>query len=150
MSKLTFFRQARSDGGIRTGVEIDDTLLLHRFQEGSREDDPSIAWFVDVRFEGPQLPHEAEDARAFLLARRDVVASGLLQLADELKTTGIDADAWPLTRPLSDPEERVSAALVCSAIRRLDGREIAARLSDVAREWTMIIGELQAEAEWAR
>lgn len=150
MSNLTFFRQTRNDGGIRTGVEVDDTLLLHCFEEGNDEDDPSIAWFIDLRFEGPEFSHEAEGARAFLLDRQNMICSALAKLAEELNATGVDAGAWPLQRPLPAAGDGVSLTLVCSALRRLDGRHIGGRLTELASKWASIVSALPAEPQWVR
>lgn len=150
MSRLTFFQQARADGGMRTGVELDGALLLHRFDEGTADDDPGLTWFIDVSFEGQRLPHESEPAREFLLARESEIAAALTQLSGEISTTGIDAGAWPLHRRTSVPPDGVSMTLTCSAIRRLEGREIAGKLSDLARDWAPIIYALPAETELAR
>ena len=147
MSQITFFRQARADGGIRTGVELDGNLLLHRLDEGAADDDPGLIWFIDVGFEGEGLPHEAELVRDFLLGRKSETAAALAQFSDEISATGVDSGAWPLRRRVPDSAGGVSVTLTCSAIRRLEGREIASKLSDLARDWAAIVGDLPAETQ---
>ena len=150
MSQLTFFRQARADGGVRTGVELDGDLLLHRFEEGAAEDDPGLIWFIDVGFEGEGLPHGAEAVRDFLLARASEIASALAQMSDDISRTGVDSGAWPLRRRAPATTDGVSITLTCSAIRRLEGREIANKLSELARDWAAIVGDLPAETQLTR
>jgi hypothetical protein len=44
MSTTTFYRQARRDGGMRSGIDIDDNPAFMRFEEGRSEDfDPTPA-----------------------------------------------------------------------------------------------------------
>ena len=40
MPNLTFYRQARIDGGIRTGIELDEDTVFEYFEEGGSEPDP--------------------------------------------------------------------------------------------------------------
>ena len=53
MPNLTFYRQKRVDGGVRTGVELDGETVASLFEEGDPERDPALLWFVDLRCEGP-------------------------------------------------------------------------------------------------
>jgi len=41
MPTITFFRQARNDGGVRTGIEVEGQTVLSRF-EGEEADDPAL------------------------------------------------------------------------------------------------------------
>ena len=34
MPKLTFYRQGRADGAIRTGIELDDDTIFENYEEG--------------------------------------------------------------------------------------------------------------------
>ena len=53
MHELTFFRQARYDGGVRMGIELDgEVTLLIDFREGPPEeqDNPlgsALLWYVE-------------------------------------------------------------------------------------------------------
>ena len=149
MSQITFFRQARADGGIRTGVEIDGNLVLHRFDEGVYDEDPGLIWFIDLGFESQSLPREAEAVRDFLLARESETAAAIEQCSAEISATGIDSGAWPLRRRPPVSADGVSITLTCSAIRRLEGREIAKKLSELARDWAAIVGDLPVETQLA-
>jgi hypothetical protein len=132
MSTITFFRQARRDGGIRTGIDIDDRTVLSRFEAGGREDDPALLWYVDVRCAGPRLPRDVEAARQWLIRHEAAVRQALDALARQAPD-GVDASEWPL-----QTTKRLAGATVtvaCSAVRRVEAREMAAVLRDVAEHW---------------
>jgi hypothetical protein len=148
MGKLAFYRQARIDGGMRTGVDYDDTPLLHEFAPGSDDNDPALVWYVDIEFEGDSLPSSADDVRRWLVRHARAVAESLRVVADEL-VAGIDVAVWPLKRSLGDLPRSVHATLSCSAMRRIDSREIGRRLRELADEWRQIIRGLPAMQEAA-
>ena len=53
--ELSFYRQKRQDGGIRTAVTVDGDTVLHRFQPGEGASDPALLWYVDLRCAGRRL-----------------------------------------------------------------------------------------------
>jgi hypothetical protein len=148
MQKLTFFRQKRVDGGIRTGVDLDSNLLLQEFTRGSKNYDPALLWFVDIEFQGTRLPREPEAARKWLVLQGDAVRNILEKLGRSVEA-GLDAD-WPAkTTPVRLPDgTRVSAA--CSAVRRVEARRIGEVLQETAAGWEKILaglsGPVQASA----
>lgn len=148
VGKLAFYRQARVDGGMRTGVDWDDTPLLHEFTPGSDDNDPALAWYVDVEFEGDTLPSGAEEVRRWLMRRGATVATSLRTVADEL-ALGIDVATWPMKRSLGDLPRGVHATLSCSAMRRIECREIGQRLRELADDWRKIIRRLPPMREAA-
>src|SRR4051794_10597769 len=97
MASITFYRQARKDGGIRTGVDVDDNVVLQRFEAGSSDGDPSIVWYVDVRCSGRGLPATAVAARQWLLRNRPTVRRLLISLAEALPL-GVDPGSWPVRK----------------------------------------------------
>jgi hypothetical protein len=134
VAKISYYRQMRVDGAIRTGITVDDELVLHLFVNEPEEADPVLLWFVDIRCEGKSLPTGAEEARHWLLQQSAVVRKGLHDLADELRA-GIDVDIWPLQRKVSGAPRGVRMTIVCSASRRLVARNIAGVLREVAEIW---------------
>src|SRR5437867_2729663 len=100
MPRLNYYRQRRRDGGTRSGVAVDDAVLLHSFEPGAEASDPALLWYVDIRCEGPRLPARPDPVRQWLLAQRVILAGGLRALAEELRA-GVDVDVWPLQRPIS-------------------------------------------------
>jgi hypothetical protein len=139
MPTITFFRQARRDGGIRTGIDIDDHTVLSRFETGTRDDDPTLLWYVDVRCEGTRLPRDVEAARQWLLRHDDSIRQTLDALARQVPD-GLDPSEWPLrtTKRLGG----ASVTIACSAVRRVEAREMAAILRDVAEHWTQRLDAL--------
>jgi hypothetical protein len=141
MKGINFYRQARMDGGERTGVEIDGTTVLEQFQRGGRVEDSALLWFVDVRCSGKHLPEEPEAARRWLLAKASVIQAGLLALAGEL-SAGIDFST-PISRDITGFGGGVSGKIVCSAVRRLSGLKIAKALEETGSLWPELLGQLE-------
>ncbi|MEO6811173.1 MAG: hypothetical protein ABI353_18855 [Isosphaeraceae bacterium] len=136
MPELTFYRQARHDGGIRTGIEGDgENTLLIEFLEGSPEhqDDPlgaALLWYVDLRCRGENLPIEPDDVKGWFLRQRNVFQEGLQRFAD-LISAGKD-DSFPLRwSEFHGVPDGVQIELVCSAIRRITGHELANILREI-------------------
>src|SRR3989442_641927 len=97
MSTIVFYRQARRDGGVRTGIEIDQNTVLARFDRGAGEEDPAVEWYLDVRCRGPRLPREPQAAREWLISHERRITALLRSMAEEVPL-GMDASDWPLTR----------------------------------------------------
>src|SRR5438309_4855135 len=129
MSTITFFRQARQDGGIRTGIDIDFDTVLARFEAGDESADPALLWYVDVRIEGAKLPRSAEAARKWLIEKGPAIRKSLLRTADET-SAGMDVSEWPLQRR-ANIGTGVRIKIVCSATRRVEAQQIADVLRDI-------------------
>jgi hypothetical protein len=133
MPTITFFRQARRDGGIRTGIDIDNQTVLSCF-EGAEEDDPALVWFVDVRCSGQRLPRDVEEARRWL-ERHEAQIAGVLEALAKRLPEGLDPSEWPLklTKRLTG---QVSVTVACSAVRRVEARKLDQILRDIAKHWS--------------
>jgi hypothetical protein len=143
MSDLLFYQQARRDGGVRTGIEVDGDLILHRFDEGKSPNDPGLLWFIDVSLNGPQVPADAEAARDWLLAQKQPVVQALSEFAATFDT-GVDIDALPIQTEFSTVIAGAKLQLSCSAARRGEARDLGSRIRYLARRWTSIIKSLGA------
>jgi hypothetical protein len=141
MPKIIFYRQCRRDHGVRTGVDIDGTTVLHLFERGEDESDPVLLWYVDLRCQGAALPAGAEEARQWLLDQAATIRSGFKALAEEV-SVGIDANTWPLQWKVPKTLRGVRMTIVCSAVPRLEGRDIANVLADIGAHWEEIIRSL--------
>ena len=136
MAELTFYRQERHDGGVRTGLELDGNTLLGNYQEGPPElqDDPmgsALEWYVDVRCQGDLLPTEAEAARNWLLDQKATIEAGLIRFAEAI-STGID-DSFPLRwQEFPVTPEGVQLEVVCSAVRRVTAQRFGEILNEFA------------------
>ena len=142
MPTITFVRQARRDGGVCTGIDIDDRAVLFRFEAGRRAEDPALLWYVDVRCEGPRLPRDVEAARQWLLRHEPQIRQSLETLARQAPD-GLDPTEWPLT-----VTKRLSGATItvaCSAVRRVEAREMATVLRDVAEHWHDRLASLKVQ-----
>ena len=142
MATITFFRQARRDGGVRTGIDIDDQTVLSRFEPGESDDDPSLLWYVDVRCTGPRLPREVHAARQWLVRNERPIRAAIEDLAARVPQ-GSDPSEWPLklTRGAGTGARVVVA---CSAVRRLEARRIARILRDLSTQWRQHLDSLDA------
>jgi hypothetical protein len=136
---LTFFRQKRRDGGIRTGVEVGDERMLECFEAGSPEEDSTLLWWVDVRCTQRTWPTDPEGVRAWLLKNAPRIETGLTDYAAEL-AAGIDIN-WPVKHIVPGGAD-VKMQISCSAMHRVAGREIPTELSELSNHWQTIIAEL--------
>jgi len=154
MQELTFFRQARHDGGIRMGIELNnEVLLLNHLESGPAEleDDPlasALLWFVDIRCRGKELPTEAEAARRWFLLNRGMLKEGLEEFAGELLAGTDDDHPNSLRRSPSHSSEESNGDLVvqyvCSSIRRVKGRELSDAIQDFAEHFEEYLDQLSA------
>jgi hypothetical protein len=137
MSELTFFRQKRFDGGVRTGVEFDGARLLRSFERGpgDLEDMPlgsGLEWYIDLRFSGPDLPKQTEAVKNWLLDQTEAIRHALSDYA-ALVGAGLD-DEFPLESPpykvgALDAQLRVVSS-VTKRVTRLNFTEILTRFAD--------------------
>jgi hypothetical protein len=142
MPHLTFYRQKRIDGGIRTGLEIDQETIFEEFEEGGPESDPTLVWYADLRCDGPGVPGTEEAAWPWLLDHEERFVEGFMRCAGEY-LTGIDPDAYPLLwSDFSNPPRDVSLTIAYSARRKLDGRAMAAVLTDIGEHWAERIRDM--------
>jgi len=133
MSTITFCRQARRDGSVRTGIEIDQNTVLARFEQGKSDTDPALVWYVDVKFRGNGLATTPQVARAWLIRQEKAVTRLLNALADEIPA-GIDPSDWPLKRERT-LASGIRMVVVCSAVRRVEAAHLAEILRDLAAGW---------------
>ncbi len=133
MTELVFFRQARADGGARTGLFVDGagSSLL---EGGGEFDDPSLLWYVDVRLSGSDIPADVKKARDWLLRHSELLAKAYSALSDRLEI-GLDADIWPLMVKVEGGPPGVDATAVCSCTRRISGISMGETVSEIAAHW---------------
>ena len=140
IKKINFYRQARVDGGKRTGVEIDGEPVLEWFERGSEPEDSALLWFVDIRCSGSSLPDEAEAARDWLL-KNAIIQKGVRDVANELRA-GIDFSA-PISRRIPNVGKGITVEIFCSAMRRIEAREIADALAETSSHWKEFLKKLE-------
>jgi hypothetical protein len=148
MKTIVFYRQVRVDGGKRTGVEIDGETVLERFERGNETEDSALLWFVDIRCCGSHLPDEAEAARKWLLEKGSIIQKGVSDLVNEL-SAGIDFST-PISRKIPNVGDGITIEICCSAIRRLQARDIASFLSEISSRWNEFLNTLEVLEPLAR
>jgi hypothetical protein len=138
---LSFYRQQRRDGGVRTGIEIDDHTELGRFENEAEDSDPVLAWWVDLRCEGRKLPMDPESARRWFLEHAAVIHRGFQTLANEMEA-GLDFNTWPHVWPVPGSPRGVRMAIACNASRRRDGLKMPQILKEIDQHWEELIATL--------
>lgn len=131
MATIWYYKNVRFDGGVRTGLDVDDVRAFHQFTPGAEPEDPGLEWFVEVMCEGDALPSDPDAAREWFIGHLPPVRAGLEQVADRL-SVGIDELSMPYVASAPLPDSGVRCRIRCSAIRRLSGLGIASRLRAVA------------------
>ena len=142
MSKLVFFRQGRVDGGIRTGIDIDGTTIDH-FESGMGENDPALAWFIDLRLEGDGVPTQPEQARQWLLDHKTLVKEAYVAFGKKLQV-GMDPDVWPLQCEAPNAPPDVHMTTVCSSTGTIPARNIGTTVQDIAEHWETYLDQVPA------
>jgi hypothetical protein len=141
MPTIIYYRQARRDGCIRTGIELDDLVLLGRFEGETDDPDPVLSWYVNVESVGEDLPGEPEAIRRWLLDHGQPIRHGLEAVAE-----GIDAglDLQDGLRREIPVAVGVVTTLYCRGNRRAESQHMAEILRDIALHWMSRIRDLPA------
>jgi hypothetical protein len=141
MGKIVFYRQARADGGMHTGVSVNEVTIVDSLEGSGPLRDPVLLWYVDVRAEGPALPENPYAVRDWLVNNGPAIAKGLEREA-ERAAAGIDVDSWPASAAVEGFLRDTRVRIVYSAGRRARALEIASVLKDIAKGWHEIVGNL--------
>lgn len=134
MPSLTFFRQTRADGAIRTGVDVDGEMLFEHFEEAEGEPDPVLKWFVDLRCDGESVPARPDEVRQWLLDHGALVTQGFEGLAKRLEV-GVDSDGWPVEWGIPNSPPGIRMATACSSIGAVSGRVMGKTVREMADHW---------------
>ena len=147
MPRLVLYRQKRYDEAIRTGVELDGETIADRYEGGGSEPDPALLWYVDLRCDGSGIPDGPDEASHWLIDHSDTIRSGFSAFAEHLRA-GADSDVYSLTwDKFENVPENVRISIACSAIRRIDAREMASILKEIGDNWITIIHRLDIPQE---
>lgn len=141
MAELTFFRQKRFDGGIRTGIEIDGHTVFENFMPGGPDDDPSLLWYIDVKCFGDGLPTEPEEVRRWFMDNGEALKEQLLLIANTSLSVGFDTELRPFQRNLCLKD--ISSKMIVTAIRRITAREISSELQDLCNNWHKLLNDME-------
>ncbi len=141
MALLSFYRQARVDGGIRSGINADGEPVWESFEPGGSEPDPALLWYVDVRCQGEGLPTDREAVRRWFVAQAPAIKAAFQALAEKLRV-GFDDEIWPYQYVVPEPPPGTSMKIVCSAVQSLELGTLSRVLRNVAENWEQILEQL--------
>lgn len=145
MSELIFYRQARIDGGLRTGIELDGEMLAERFENESSEPDPILIWYVELRCAGSGIPDTSAEAYRWLVDHSSTISEGFKKCAVETNV-GVDPDIYPAQWggfESTPPDTRWVIAY--SALRRIDSRQMNQILAEIGSTWEVLIRDLEPQ-----
>ena len=139
MTEITFYRQQRRDGSIRSGLHATGPFDLENFELGPEDlaDDPYanvLDWFIDLQLESPTDLINAEAARYELLACKGAIRSGLNQMIDELGV-GVDSSMALIWQNFPELPPGYSCRLNLSISRRFRGKTYIDLLQDFMEHW---------------
>ena len=143
MAKLVFFKNVRTDGGVRTGIEVDDHRYFHHFVDGRKPRDSALDWFVDIICEGRAIPKKPGELKAFLLQLGPYIRKGLQELAERLQA-GLDEQPIPFSYSVKPAPAGLKVTIKGSAIRRIRAEDIAKNLLHTLERLEQDIGSLPA------
>ena len=139
MTEITFYRQQRRDGSIRSGLHATGPYDLENFELGPEQlaDDPYanvLDWFIDLQLESPTDLKNAEAARDELLACKSAIRSGLNLMIQELGV-GVDSSS-PLTwQNFPELPPHYSCRLNLSISGRFRGKSYIDLIQDFMEHW---------------
>ena len=145
MATLTFYHHARVDGGRGTGIEINDCSTLEYFEVESEEFNPSLLWYVDLSCDGENLPTEAETGRRWFLDNEEALVGIVLEVAEAVEV-GFDVEIRPFHQVFEDRPAGTRVSVLVSAIHRLQAREVAQELREMAHNLRSLLERLVSES----
>lgn len=132
MTEMRMFYQERADGGRRSGLYADGESVLATFVPGSDEPDPRLLWSVDLVWQVESPPRTDDEAIDWVGDHAEDARAAIAQTAEQVRA-GIDPDFYPWQQECPTPGG--SVRVIVSAMRRLAGLEVGARLRRLAAEW---------------
>lgn len=149
MAKLVLYRQARNDGGVRTGIDVDESAALEDFVDGNGDHDPALKWYIDVRCEGEQLPPDPIAAWKWFSVNASYFRAALGEVADHLEL-GLDSEILPFQKQFCGPDAGVAVEIAISAVRRMQAREVAREIRALADGWEVLLASLLSPSSLGR
>jgi hypothetical protein len=139
MTEITFYRQQRRDGSIRSGLHATGPFDLENFELGPEllADDPYanvLDWFIDLQLESPADLNHAEAARDELLACKSSIRSGLNLMIQELGV-GVDRGMSLTWQNFPGLPDGYSCRLNLSISSRIRGNSYIELLQDFMEHW---------------
>jgi hypothetical protein len=142
MTRIVVYRHERTDGGRRTGIELNSSGIFESFREGSIEHDPALTWYIDLQFEGGSLPDTPKSVRQWLIANSRSIGNTLHGLSHEI-VAGFDPEIRPFQRVIENWSSDVTFTASASAVDRVTARSISQEVVDIADDWIDILAQLE-------
>jgi len=141
---LSFYRQERVDGGIRTGITLGMASIFERFEIEGEEWDPSLAWSVELRCSGSSLPTGTADVKPWLLAHESQIKDAFRRFSEQLAAGSDPTGVYPLQfADFRGLPAGVTMKIVCTALRRYDAYFLAEHVNYIREHWSELVKNLE-------
>lgn len=151
MTEITFYRQKRRDGSVRSGLHATGPYDLENFEKGPEQlaDDPCahvLDWFIDLQLQSPRQMDDAEAARDELLSHADEITAGLNRMVDEIGV-GLDSNRPVVWQNFPELPTGYSCRLNCSISLKYRGMPYMDLLRDFVGRWPIYCRSLRVLVE---
>ncbi len=149
MTEITFYRQQRRDGSIRSGLELNGEPqfgLIQSWPSETSDDDLSMVldWYIDLTIQSPN-PIDSSDpdqTKNELLKLQASIQHGLNQLANSMGA-GVDFESPVLWKNFPELSDGYEIELVCRASNRISSRQLMNEIHGFAHHWLEYLGSLK-------
>jgi len=149
MTEITFYRQQRRDGSIRSGLELNGEPqfgLIQSWPSETSDDDLSMVldWYIDLTIQSPNpIDHsDPEQTKNELLKLQASIQHGLNQLANSMGA-GVDFESPVLWSKFPELSEGFHVEMVCRASSRISSRQLMREIHEFANHWLEYLGNLK-------
>jgi len=149
MTEITFYRQQRRDGSIRSGLELNGEPqfgLIQSWPSETSDDDLSMVldWYIDLTIQSPNpIDHsDPEQTKNELLKLQASIQHGLNQLANSMGA-GVDFESPVLWSKFPELSEGFHVEMVCRASSRISSRQLMREINEFANHWLEYLGNLK-------
>ena len=131
MTEITFYRQQRRDGSIRSGLELNGEPqfgLIQSWPSETSDDDLSMVldWYIDLTIQSPN-PIDSSDTD---------------QIGDSMGA-GVDFESPVLWKNYPELSDGYEIELVCRASNRISSRQLMNEIHGFAQHWLEYLGSLK-------
>jgi hypothetical protein len=149
MTEITFYRQQRRDGSIRSGLELNGEPqfgLIQSWPSETSDDDLSMVldWYIDLTIQSPNpIDHsDPEQTKNELLKLQASIQHGLNQLANSMGA-GVDFESPVIWSKFPELSEGFHVEMVCRASSRITSRQLMREINEFANHWLEYLGNLK-------
>ncbi len=146
MTEITFYRQQRRDGSIRSGLELNGEPqfgLIQSWPSETSDDDLSMVldWYIDLTIQSPNpIDHsDPEQTKNELLKLQASIQHGLNQLENSMGA-GVDFESPVIWSKFPELSEGFHVEMVCRASSRITSRQLMREINEFANHWLEYLG----------